>query len=163
MRTSINVALLANLINANKSVNAEYKQNNEDRIDWLLEPLPHGSGIDNGVKLDIERSDRNKIIFTFEYHHMNGDGYYDGWTDHTLIIKPDLIHGYNLRITGRDRNQVKDYLYDLFDNIFYLNPTEQPYDIDERMNKPKTIEQTKHEAGEHLLDEGYNAGLMGND
>jgi len=44
---------------------------------------------------------------------MNENGYYDGWTSHTVTVTPGW-NGPELRITGRDRNQIKDYLYDTF-------------------------------------------------
>jgi hypothetical protein len=49
---------------------------------------------------------------------MDENGYYDGWTNHKLIVKPELSEsGFDLHITGPDKNFVKDYLYDLFDHI----------------------------------------------
>lgn len=41
---------------------------------------------------------------------------YDGWTDHTVIVTPSLRSGFDIRITGRDRNQTKEYLYEVFDS-----------------------------------------------
>ncbi len=80
----------------------------------LISYLPSGSGIDSGISLDKESSTASRIIFRFEYHHMNDVGYYDGWTAHTAVITP-AFDGFNLTITGRDRNQIKGYLYDVFD------------------------------------------------
>ena len=76
--------------------------------------LPSGSGIDNAPKFDFDKSTPEKLVFDFGYHHMNDGGYYDGWTDHQLIVTPSLQFGFSLRITGRDRNQTKDYLYETF-------------------------------------------------
>jgi hypothetical protein len=78
--------------------------------------LPHGSGIDAGCKIDMENSTGNKIIINFAFHHMNQAGYYSGWTEHSLICTP-TFEGFRMRITGRDKNYVKDYLYDTFDSI----------------------------------------------
>lgn len=77
--------------------------------------LPSGSGIDSGCDIDAERSKPNRIVINFGYHHMD-DGSYNGWTHHELIITPDLRYGFKIRITGPDRNQTKEYLYDLFYN-----------------------------------------------
>jgi len=41
-------------------------------------------------------------------------GYHDGWTDHQLIVTPSLQFGFHIRITGKDRNQTKDYLHETF-------------------------------------------------
>ena len=78
--------------------------------------LPHGSGVNIGCDVDLEHSRPNRIIITFAFHHMDEHGYYDGWTEHKCIIKPDLRFGIDIRITGRDRNHVKDYLYELFNH-----------------------------------------------
>lgn len=76
--------------------------------------MPSGSGIDNGIKLDTDESKPDKLVFTFSYHHMNENGMYDGWTDHKCIVTPSLVFEIDLRITGPNRNDVKDYLYETF-------------------------------------------------
>jgi hypothetical protein len=76
--------------------------------------LPSGSGIDSGTKIDLDKSHAEKIIFYFGFHHMDENGFYDGWTEHTLVVTPSFT-GINLRIGGRDRNQIKEYLYDTYD------------------------------------------------
>lgn len=76
--------------------------------------LPSGSGIDSGVKFDFDASTPEKLVFDFGYHHMNDGGYYDGWTNHSLIVTPSLQFGFSLRITGKDRNDTKDYLHEIF-------------------------------------------------
>lgn len=81
------------------------------------ENLPSGSGLDNGVRIDLERSKPNKIVFHTEFHHLNENGYYDGWTTHRIVVTPNFGR-FNLKITGRNRNQIKDYLYDLFYDTF---------------------------------------------
>lgn len=75
--------------------------------------LPSGSGIDNGSKLS-ERSTPNRLIFSADFHHMNDAGMYAGWTSHEVIVTPDLGMRFNTRVTGRDRNGIKDYLADTF-------------------------------------------------
>jgi hypothetical protein len=49
---------------------------------------------------------------------MDEHGHYDGWTEHKLIITLSLPNEFRLSITGRNRNQIKDYLYELFYNTF---------------------------------------------
>lgn len=101
-----------------------------DRICDLV--MPHGSGIDgNHAKLDFDRSKPNRLVFApFDFHHMNDGGYYDGWSEHELIVSASLAHGYELKITGRDRNDVKEYLYQTIDyaitrELFYDRETGQ--------------------------------------
>ena len=84
------------------------------RLSELDDELPSGSGIDSGCKIDLDSSTSEKIVITFGFHHMNDGGFYDGWTEHKLTVKPSFLFGIDLKISGRDRNQIKDYLYDLF-------------------------------------------------
>ena len=48
---------------------------------------------------------------------MNDDGYYDGWTDHILTVTPNLGGYPDMKISGRDRNNIKEYLYDTLSYI----------------------------------------------
>ncbi len=85
---------------------------------FIKDTAPSGSGIDNGTKLDAT-SKPNRLVFTFGFHHMDENGYYDGWTTHTAVVTPSLVWGYDLRITGQNRNEIKDYLHDVF--TYWLN------------------------------------------
>lgn len=106
--------------NCIKKGNKEWESNHEDRIEELLKLLPSGSGLDAGVKLDWENSTIDRLVFTFGFHHMNEAGYYDGWTEHKLKVTASLSFGFELHITGRNRNMIKDYLYDLFREVFTM-------------------------------------------
>jgi hypothetical protein len=81
--------------------------------DLTREFMPHGSGFDNGTEFDFSRSKPQRLVFTTSFHHMNENGFYDGWTEHTVIVTP-TFEGIELRITGRNRNDWKDYAYDVF-------------------------------------------------
>jgi len=90
-------------------------------LKWIADDLlPSGSGVDCGTKwldpLDNTLPKRygTSPVFFFEYHHMNDGGYYDGWTDHYVQVKPDC----SLEISGRDRNGIKEYFHDLFGSAF---------------------------------------------
>jgi hypothetical protein len=85
-----------------------------DTLRELENSLPHGAGIDNGVKIDRENSSQDKIVLTFSYHHMNDGGYYVGWSDYKIAIRPTFA-GFDMKITGKNVNDIKDYLYDVFD------------------------------------------------
>ena len=41
---------------------------------------------------------------------MDEHGGYDGWTEHKIIVTPSLVYGFELRVTGKDRNDIKDYI-----------------------------------------------------
>ena len=95
----------------------DWNQKAEEKIRELEKQLPYGSGFDNGSKVNLEQSKTQRIVIDTAFHHMNENGYYDGWTEHQVIVTPCLKYGYSLRITGRNRNQVKDYIFDMFDNL----------------------------------------------
>lgn len=121
---TINIKSLSSWIQARKncltSGNTEWYNKWDDRINEECKKLPSGSGIDAGMKLLTDDCTDKKIIFSFGYHHMNENGFYDGWTEHRLIITP-AFGDLDLRITGRDRYNTKDYLYDLFNTVFVLD------------------------------------------
>ena len=114
---TVNIKHLASRLQALKnciaSNNVEWIEKHRERIDGELYNLPSGSGIDAGMELMEDQCTEKKIVFSFSFHHMNEDGYYDGWTNHKLIITPSFS-GLDMRITGPDRNRIKEYLYDLF-------------------------------------------------
>ncbi len=118
----INVKDLAGKFNAYlnciKSNNKEWEEKHEDSINAMLENLPSGSGIDAGTKFDWDKSTPEKLIFTLGFHHMDEGGGYDGWTEHEVIITPSLYFGINIRIAGKDRDGIKEYLSDLFNEVF---------------------------------------------
>ena len=98
----------------------------KERVDLIERKyLPSGSGIDAGCQVLVDESRDNRVVIQTAFHHMNEVGYYDGWTHHKIIVTPSLIHGFDLRITGRDKNGIKEYLGQLFDHVL-----EQEFDAD---------------------------------
>jgi hypothetical protein len=110
---------IANLIqarsNCSASGNIEWFEKHTDAIDALVaEHMPSGSGFDNGTQLDLILSHVDKLVFKVSFHHMNEVGYYDGWTHHTVTVTPSFIGGFNLRVSGRNLNDIKGYIGDTF-------------------------------------------------
>lgn len=106
---------IASLVDARRRCiaanNGEWKDRHAEDIRTLCKDfLPQGSGVDTGVQLDLDESKGERLVFGTAYHHMNDGGMYDGWTEHRVIIMPSLQHDFDIRITGRDRNDIKDYL-----------------------------------------------------
>lgn len=99
--------------NAKASGNTEWVERYGDALDAMESDLPRGSGIDRGTRLDLERCRDNRVVFDVSFHHMDDNGYYDGWTDHKIVVTPEF-GGFDIRITGRDRNGIKDYLRDVY-------------------------------------------------
>ena len=103
------------MLNCVDSGNQEWLVRHRENIDQIVRDLmPSGSGVDTGTAMWIEESTPNKLVFHFSFHHMDDMGGYDGWTEHTLTVKPDLAFGFALSISGPDRNDIKDYLHELF-------------------------------------------------
>lgn len=76
--------------------------------------LPSGSGIDLGTK--IERASLpDCVILHTSFHHMDQHGGYDGWTEHRITVKPSFVYGLDLRISGGNRNEIKDYLHQVYE------------------------------------------------
>lgn len=96
--------------------NAEWFDKWSDRIDELMDLMPSGSGFDSGTKIDLDASHAEKLVFTTAYHHMNDAGYYDGWTEHTITVTPSFAFKCNIRISGRNRNGIKEYIADTFEH-----------------------------------------------
>ena len=115
--------LLASKINAiencRKSGNTEWQDKHTESVCKLVnEYMPHGSGIDSGVRMHRPGkygSKSNKIMFSFDYHHMR-DGFYTHWSSHTLTITPSLVNDFDMRITkdGERDCSFMDYLYQTF-------------------------------------------------
>jgi hypothetical protein len=64
------------------------------------ELLPSGSGVDSGTR--IGELSGNGFTLTFSYHHMNSDGFYTGWTDHKVTVRPGF-YGLEVSVSGRDK------------------------------------------------------------
>ena len=104
----------------------EWSREHEVILNQLLDRLPSGAGWDCGVKLDLDASNPEKLVFYGSFHHMDDKGYYDGWTDHTIIVKPSLFTEITLKVTGRNRNGIKDYLHQMFhESLTQMIPLEE--------------------------------------
>lgn len=100
--------------NCQASGNTEWHDKHDDTLRWIERNLlPSGSGIDCGTKIDEELSRPEKVVLTFSFHHMDENGYYDGWSDYRCEVTPSFS-GIDCRIVGRDRNMIKDYLGETF-------------------------------------------------
>lgn len=106
-----------------------------DNMDWFARwherlkniernSLPSGSGLDNGTKIDLAESGSERIVLVTSFHHMNDHGFYTKWTEHKIIVKPCLLSGFTIRVTGRDHRDVKNYLAELFDEVLRRESTD---------------------------------------
>ena len=107
-------AIVARL-NCIASSNAEWQERWEDKAHCIVRDyLPSGSGVDSGTKLDLDACKPERIVLQTSFHHMAGNGFYDGWTDHTVTVTPSFVGGFDVKVSGRNRNDIKDYLGELY-------------------------------------------------
>jgi len=101
--------------NCIKSENKEWENKHANNLEEMVKNyLPRGSGFNSGTKFNWDESKDNKLVFNTAFYHMNEGGYYDGWTEHKIIITPDLMNDFNVKITGKNRNQIKEYIHSCF-------------------------------------------------
>lgn len=105
------VTAIANCVAAG---NEAWRLTHTERLVTLCrEHMPHGSGIDAGTYIELPVSSARKLVFRTSYHHMNEHGSYDGWTEHDVTVRP-AFEGYDITISGPDRNGIKEYLHEVF-------------------------------------------------
>lgn len=134
--------------------NGEWFDRWTDRLHGARNVLPSGSGFDAGSTVDVGRSRADRIVLNTSFHHMNEYGSYDGWTEHDVIVTPSLVHGFTLRVTGRNRNDIKEYIAQTFQYTLEqprtrLRMSDQP-NSQERAAQPKRI----------VGPEGYVMGFL---
>lgn len=98
-----------------KAGNNEWETKHEDNVRGLVSRfMPSGSGWDHGTHIDFDLSTSEKLVFYGAFHHMDESGYYDGWTEHSVTVRPSFISQVNISISGRDRNDIKDHIVETF-------------------------------------------------
>lgn len=119
-------------LNCIKSNNLEWKEKTEQALHQLVSDyLPHGSGIDSDVTLDLDDSTANRLRLHTSFHHMHESGMCDGWTDHTITVRPSLCFGLTLTISGRNRDDIKDYLHE----VFHTALTDDQWFVDQEFDR----------------------------
>lgn len=109
------------LNNCRKANNTEWIEKHIGALNKVIhDHMPRGSGLDSETTIDNEKSNDGRLILYSSYHCMNENGYYDGWVDFTLTVKPSLGFAFDLRIVGNFGKYgfLKDYLYDAFNTAF---------------------------------------------
>ena len=102
-------------LNCIVSGNGVWKQRHLDTIaQYVKQYMPRGSGFDSGTEFDIALSRKDMLVFTTSYHAMNGNGYYVGWYDYTVRVRP-TFNGVDVSVQGRDYDgSTKDYVGETF-------------------------------------------------
>lgn len=106
--------LVGAVCNCAKSSNLEWYDRHNDKLDALVhEYMPSGAGID-GTRICIEQSTPNKLVFSVAFHHFTEHGMYDSATLHRIKITPSLQFDFDLKVSGKNKNGIKEYLADIF-------------------------------------------------
>jgi hypothetical protein len=109
------------------SGNAAWVEKHATRVEALVrEHMPSGSGVDSGTHILWSKSTSDKLVFSTSFHHMDDHGMYDGWTEHTVTVKASLGFELDVKVGGRDRNDIKDYLREVFDDALTHEISEYP-------------------------------------
>ena len=96
------------------SNNQVWLEKHEKTIRDIMSTSPYGSGIDFGTTLLEDKCiEGKKLVFQVDFHHMDEMGMYDGWTSHTITIFP-TFYGIEIKISGRNKNEIKSYLYEVY-------------------------------------------------
>ena len=82
-------------------------------IETILENAPSGSGFDSGTEF-LGINPNQELVFKTSFHHMDEMGGYDGWTEHGVKIIPHLGFGFHIKISGTNKNDIKEYISDVF-------------------------------------------------
>ena len=98
----------------------KYLDSKNKQLDELIDKyLPSGSGFDGKIELD-EKSTDEKIILHVEYHHMNDNGFYDGWSTFKVIITASMAYNYYCtQVKGE--SVVRKYFYHAGFDDFVIN------------------------------------------
>lgn len=140
MQNSMTVAnaiacAVAARMNCVRNANNEWQKKWGERLTQLEGCLPSGSGVDRGTTIPREQfaSPEVKLTFVMDFHHMNDGGMYDGWTDHILYVQPTFGNDFHIRVTGRDRNGIKEYLADLLADALRKEAPPYPWAMGEEV------------------------------
>lgn len=103
--------------NCKESGNHDWQQRHTSEVLALVKArMPSGAGFDCGTALDMKESTPERLVFNTSYHHMDDNGSYSHWTEHTIVVTASLVFDINLEITGitsdLEDNGFGDYIYD---------------------------------------------------
>lgn len=96
--------------------NLQWRDRHKEHITTVVkDKFPSGSGFDRGTVLDLDLSTEEKLVFLTSFHHMDGHGFYDGWTDHAITVRGSLAFGFKMTISGPNRNDIKELIHQNFE------------------------------------------------
>ncbi len=101
--------------NCEQTGNLEWFARHRETLHELVrDRLPSGCGFDNGTVIQLDDCKPDKLVLHTSFHHMSPHGFYDGWTEHKITVRPSLVHGFTIEVGGRDRSYIKNYIAEIF-------------------------------------------------
>lgn len=93
--------------------NAEWAARHKASLTQLCALLPSGSGVDDGTTT-VELT-AGSATFACGFHHMDEHGRYDGWTQHTITVRPDWC-GPLVAVVGENRDDINEHLHSIYED-----------------------------------------------
>jgi len=85
----------------------------------IMKTAPHGSGFDVGIWIDLDKSilssNGEQLVFHTEFHHLSPEGFYVGWTSHTIKVTPSFSGHFRVNVSGRNYNDIKEHIAETMD------------------------------------------------
>lgn len=101
--------------NTRESNNRKWHEEHYLQIQKLVKAhMPSGSGFDAGTHIELDACRENLLVFRTEFHHMDDNGVYCGWTAHRVYVRPSFVFGFLITISGPNKRNIKDYIHDAF-------------------------------------------------
>ena len=99
----------------------EFQGVHEVVVKRIMSTAPSGSGFDAGTKIHKEvygKGTRKFVLealqFLAEFHHMDSNGYYCGWTKHIVTVRGSLCGGLDITVSGPNKMGIKDYIHEVY-------------------------------------------------
>lgn len=83
------------------------------RFDMLEKLLPIGNGIEKECEISL-KSTKKRIVIDTAYRHPNDSYETSRLTNHQIIITPSFEEEINIRVTGKNVDNIKEYLHEVF-------------------------------------------------
>lgn len=78
----------------------------------LQKLLPIGNGIEKECVILLKSTEKRIVIDTTYRHQINPLEI--RWTDHQIVITPSFEGEINIRVTGKNVDNIKEYLHEVF-------------------------------------------------
>lgn len=85
-----------------------------EELVMLQELLPIGNGINYGCVISLKKSTEKRIVIYTAYWHPNDSYETSRWTHHQIVITPSFEREINIRVTGKNVDNIKEYLQEVF-------------------------------------------------